>query len=186
MGVLTPTVNISSVIPQAFNGIHPGGLYRLIAHRQQGNEDRAKSRRGKDPPGNGGPVMILLQPAAHKEPRDGGSDEERDKNQQHEFRRQRPPEIDQGGAEYFPYADLPGTLLGYEGCQPIEPKAADQDGKDGEEEGNYIQRGTSPLYCCKVSRKFPLKAVLLVWAPQNSNGFIWQPICLANQLPRQT
>src|SRR5882757_8243136 len=120
---------------QAFYGAHQRRLQRLIAHRQQGDDNDPHDRGRKDPPGQRSMIQIPLQPLAHAIIRQGYGYQDRDAGELQEFFGEQAPEIGEACAKDFAHADLFGALFGYEGGEAEKPETGDKDGQAGEDCG---------------------------------------------------
>src|ERR1700759_4005856 len=80
-------------------------------------------------------ILISLQPLAHTIVCEGYGDQDGDAGELQEFAGKQTPEIDDTGAQNFPYADLFCALFGYESGETEKPETGDKDRQAGEDGG---------------------------------------------------
>lgn len=73
-----------------------------------------------------------MEPAVHREPGDGGCDQEGDEDQSEKVCRKQTCDAGYACAEDFSYADLPCTLRRAVGGEAEQAEAGDKDGERGE------------------------------------------------------
>jgi len=117
-----------SLIPQTIDWVGKCRPDRLVAHRQQSNDQSQQCRQKKWPQTNTGLIGKILQPSVHHYVCDRPGDKVGHKHPFGKLFAQQQQDIDSRRPQDFPHADLLCSFLSCEGSQTEEPQTGDKDG----------------------------------------------------------